>query len=93
MHARCAARQQLGALQRRPRDTELQHRIGIVLDASAARRAAARGIVAPIFDVNRVIWLTLVTGMMPGDDRHGDAGGARPRDEVEVRAVVEEQVA
>ena len=49
--------------------------------------------VAPIFEVKRVIWPTLVTGMIPGMIGIGHAGGARPGHEVEVHAVVEEQVA
>ena len=44
-------------------------------------------------DVNRRIWPTLVTGMMPGMIGTAHAGGARPRDEVEVHRVVEEEVA
>ncbi len=62
--------------------------------ASRERSASSSGsgIVAPIFDVKRRDLADVGHGHDPRDDRDGHAGGAGPGHEVEVHAVVEEEV-
>ena len=47
---------------------------------------------APHSSVMRSIPATLRIGMMPGDDRDVDAGGAGALDEVEIDPIVEEKL-
>ncbi len=60
-----AARQQIGALERRVGDAELCDRFRVV-GAPSSSRSSSAGIVAPHISVKRLIWPKLVIGMMPG---------------------------
>ena len=91
MDAGGAAREQVGALERRVRDAELDHRVGVLapqlelLEQRAGDRGAAH--LREALDL-----LDVRDRDDPGDDRDLDPDGARLLDPVEVEPVVEEQL-
>ena len=66
MDAGRAGGEQLGALQRRVGDAEVEHRLGVLAARRAARGASAGGIEAPHIAAIRSTWPTWVIGMIPG---------------------------
>ena len=85
-------REQLGALQRRVGDPEVEHRLGVVLAYAQLATQAVGDRGAADIALMRSTWPTWVIGMIAGDDRDFDPRGARAGDEVEVEGVVEEQL-
>ena len=66
MDAGGAAREQLGALERRVGDAELEDGLGVARRATRAPRSSRAGIVAPHMPVIVLICATSVIGMIPG---------------------------
>ena len=87
-----AAGQQLGALQRRVGDAELEHGVGVVGAPARAPRAAAAGMLGPHMPVIVLIWPRSVIGMMPGRIGTSMPAARASSTKREVELVVEEQL-